>query len=77
MSTDHPDAVEGPGELRVQGPNVFKEYINKPEATAVAFDEEGWFRCKLLIFRLMLHSPPSLPLHPLIAACMVAQDVCQ
>ncbi|CAL5220071.1 g2022 [Coccomyxa viridis] len=32
------------GELCVKGPNVFKEYLNKPEATAKAFDSEGWFR---------------------------------
>ena len=46
---EFPNAVEGPGELRARGPNIFKEYINKPEATAEAFDEEGWFRCALLI----------------------------
>ncbi|BDA41221.1 Malonate-CoA ligase ACSF3, mitochondrial [Coccomyxa sp. Obi] len=39
-----PSAQEGPGELHVRGPNVFKEYINKPDATAQAFDELGWFR---------------------------------
>ncbi|CAL8462060.1 g1591 [Coccomyxa elongata] len=39
-----PSALEGPGELYVRGPNVFKKYINKPGATAEAFDEMGWFR---------------------------------
>ena len=33
------------GELCVKGPGVFKEYLNKPEATGKAFDSEGWFRC--------------------------------
>ena len=28
----------------MKGPGVFKEYLNKPEATAEAFDSEGWFR---------------------------------
>jgi fatty-acyl-CoA synthase len=32
-----------PGEVEVRGPNVFKGYWNRPEATAVAFKEGGWF----------------------------------
>jgi malonyl-CoA/methylmalonyl-CoA synthetase len=31
------------GELRVKGPSVFKEYWNRPHATAEAFDSEGYF----------------------------------
>lgn len=34
----------GPGELLVKGDNLFKEYWGKPEATAEAFDSEGWFK---------------------------------
>ena len=32
------------GEVLVQGPNVFAGYWRQPEATAAAFDPEGWFR---------------------------------
>ncbi len=40
----HRPVAEGEaGELRVRGVGVFQEYLNKPEATAEAFDEEGWF----------------------------------
>ncbi len=32
------------GEILVKGPNVFSEYLNRPEETRAAFDGEGWFR---------------------------------
>ncbi|WP_037600904.1 acyl-CoA synthetase [Streptacidiphilus rugosus] len=31
------------GEIQVRGPNLFTEYLGRPEATAAAFDQ-GWFR---------------------------------
>ncbi|MFJ3902366.1 acyl-CoA synthetase [Streptomyces sp. NPDC090025] len=35
------DAV---GEIEVRGPNLFSGYLNRPDATAAAFAEGGWFR---------------------------------
>jgi malonyl-CoA/methylmalonyl-CoA synthetase len=32
------------GEIQVKGPSVFKEYWDKPEATAKTFTEDGWFK---------------------------------
>jgi len=32
------------GEVQIRGPNVFKGYWRKPEATAAAFTADGWFR---------------------------------
>lgn len=32
------------GEILVKGPNVFKEYWRKPEATKTAFTDDGWFK---------------------------------
>ncbi len=36
--------LDQPGEIQVKGKNVFKAYWGKPEATAKAFTEDGWFR---------------------------------
>ncbi|QKW42809.1 acyl-CoA synthetase [Streptomyces microflavus] len=36
-----PEAI---GEIQVRGPNLFTEYLNRPDATAAAHTEDGWFR---------------------------------
>jgi acyl-CoA synthetase (AMP-forming)/AMP-acid ligase II len=33
-----------PGEMRVSGPTIFNGYFRNPEATARAFDDQGYFR---------------------------------
>ena len=38
-----PSYPAGPGELRVRTPHLFREYWRRPEATAEAFDEQGYF----------------------------------
>ncbi|MFF5478128.1 acyl-CoA synthetase [Streptomyces sp. NPDC012935] len=36
--------AETVGEIQVRGPNLFTEYLGRPDATAAAFTEDGWFR---------------------------------
>lgn len=36
-----PEAI---GEIQVRGPNLFTGYLNRPDATAAAHTEDGWFR---------------------------------
>ena len=37
------------GELRVKGPNVFKEYWKDPKATKKEFTCDGWFKTGKII----------------------------
>ena len=39
-----PVSEDSSGEIQVKGPNVFKEYWQKPQASVDAFDNEGWFK---------------------------------
>ncbi len=32
------------GQLQIKGPMVFEGYLNRPDATAAAFDADGWYR---------------------------------
>merc|ERR1740128_1285352 len=47
------------GDLLIRGPNVFQEYLNKPDATRKEFTEDGWFKtgdtCKIEkgLFRIL------------------------
>ena len=41
--TGAPVAPGTPGEIEVRGPTVFREYLNRPDATREAF-RDGWFR---------------------------------
>jgi len=35
---------ETTGEIQAQGPNIIKEYFNKPKQSAEAFTKDGWFK---------------------------------
>ncbi len=39
-----PHDGETVGKLQVRGPTLFDGYLNRPEATAEAFDPDGWYR---------------------------------
>ena len=45
LRADRPEPATGPpAELAVRGPHVFAGYWNRPEETAAAFVDDGWFR---------------------------------
>ena len=39
-----PHDGETVGRLNVRGPTLFDGYLNRPDATAEAFDDDGWYR---------------------------------
>ena len=44
-ATDGAEVADGEsGEIRIKGPIVFKEYWNRPDATAKEFDADGFFK---------------------------------
>ena len=45
VDDDNQPVADGqPGEIQVQGPTVFLDYWQRPQATADAFTDDGWFR---------------------------------
>lgn len=44
IDTGEEAGAEEPGEMWLRGPNVFKGYLNNPEATADALTTDGWFK---------------------------------
>jgi malonyl-CoA/methylmalonyl-CoA synthetase len=41
---EHPLPEGWPGQIQVRGPTVFESYWRRPEETAAAFTDDGWFR---------------------------------
>ncbi|MFN0185712.1 MAG: AMP-binding protein [Aquabacterium sp.] len=57
-------------EMRMRGPHIFKGYIGRPDLTAAAFDEEGFYR----IGDAVRFLDPADPLRGLQFAGRVAED---
>jgi long-chain acyl-CoA synthetase len=51
LSAAEAEAGGAVGELQVRGPSVFESYWDRPDATAEAFTEDGWFRTGDIIER--------------------------
>ena len=41
---------DGVGTLEVKGTSVFKEYLNREDATIESFTKDGWFKTGMLPF---------------------------
>ena len=50
-------AMPGRYELRVRGPNVFREYVGRPGLAAASFDDEGYYRPGDAVRFVDEHSP--------------------
>ncbi len=59
------------GELRVKGPAVFSTYWERPEATATAFDGQGYFKTGDTTSKLYF-----VTLHQLLSYLIVSSFVC-
>ena len=44
--------------MLVKGPNVFKEYLNKPDATRAEFDDNGAIVMFVIAITLVIYCPP-------------------
>jgi fatty acid CoA ligase FadD36 len=44
IATRIAESADGIGELQLTGPTLFDGYLGRPEATAAAYTEDGWFR---------------------------------